>query len=82
MLSEQATVGLWTMEQELFSFVICVKSLSPYLLGKIYYSQNGPQELGILFKFDCTQTNEMEGPALGVSFSNQADPGNPECSSR
>ena len=61
-------MGGWVMEQELFAFVFCVKRPS----GKTFYSQNGPQEPCVPLKFDCSQIGQMEGPALGVPFSDQA----------
>ena len=36
----------------------------PQPTWKTFYSQNGPQELGLSFKFDCVQTGQVEGPAL------------------
>ena len=47
--------------------------------GQTFYSQNGPQEPGVPFRFDCA---EIEGPALGVPFPHRAHPGSPECISR
>ena len=48
MLSEQAT--RWrVMEQELFSFFFCVKSLAPYLLGKVFTVRTDHKKLGLPF---------------------------------
>ena len=44
--------------------VLCQESCSVHT-WQTFYSQNGPQEPCVPFKFDCTQICQMEGPALG-----------------
>ena len=68
-LYEQAT--RWgVMEKELR-----FRLLSQESCQETFYSQNGPQELALPFKFDCAQIGQVEGSDLDVPFSDRSHPG-------